>query len=74
MASNTSSDQDVLNDNVSKADIDKMIRFIHAHADYKVVKDIAHQKRLSLRQKVQVQSSSLPLRQSKVLVSCLVMH
>jgi hypothetical protein len=24
---------------VSKADIDKMIRFLHAHTDYKVVKD-----------------------------------
>ena len=39
MASNKSSDQDELNDSVSKADIDKMIRFLHAHTDYKVVKD-----------------------------------
>jgi hypothetical protein len=33
MASNKSSDQDELNDSVSKADIDKMIRFLHAHTD-----------------------------------------
>ena len=39
MASNKSADQDELNDSVSKADIDKMIRFLHAHTDYKVVKD-----------------------------------
>ena len=39
MASNKSSDQDELHDSVSKADIDKMIRFLHAHTDYKVVKD-----------------------------------
>ena len=39
MASNKSSDQDELNDSVTKADIDKMIRFSHAHTDYKVVKD-----------------------------------
>ena len=39
MASNKISDQDELNDSVSKADIDKMIRFLHAHTDYKVVKD-----------------------------------
>ena len=39
MASNKSSDQDELNDSVSKADIDKMIRFLHAHTDDKVVKD-----------------------------------
>ena len=50
MASNKSSDQDELNDSVSKADIHKMIRFLHAHTDYKVV--IAHKGRLSLRQKV----------------------
>jgi hypothetical protein len=54
--SNKSSDQDELNDSVSKTDIDKMIRFLHAHTDYKVVKnliirlskirnlDIAHQR------------------------------
>ena len=36
MASNKSSDQDELNDSVSKADIDKMIRFLHAHTDYKL--------------------------------------
>jgi hypothetical protein len=36
MASNKSSDQDELNDSVSKADIDKMIRFLHAHTDDKV--------------------------------------
>jgi hypothetical protein len=34
MASNKSSDQDELNDSVSKADIDKMIRFLHTHTDY----------------------------------------
>ena len=39
MASNKSSDQDELNDSVSKADIDQMIRFLHAHTDHKVVKD-----------------------------------
>jgi hypothetical protein len=37
MASNTSSDQDELNDSVYKVDTDKMIRFVHAHTDYKVV-------------------------------------
>lgn len=42
MASNKSSDQDELNESVSKADIDKMIRFLHAHTDYKVVKDRNH--------------------------------
>ena len=39
MPSNNSSDQDELNDSVSKADIDKMIKFLHAHTDDKVVKD-----------------------------------
>ena len=34
-----SSDQDELNDSVSKADIDKMIRLLHAHTDYKVDQD-----------------------------------
>ena len=38
MASDKSADQDELDDSVSKAGIDKMIRFLHAHTDYKVVK------------------------------------
>ena len=54
MASNKSSDQDELNDSVSKADIEKMIRFLHTDTDYKVVKDPEprHHRRLSLREKV----------------------
>ena len=39
MASNKSSDQDELNDSVSKVEICKKIRFLHAHTDNKVVKD-----------------------------------
>ena len=39
MASNKGSDhEDDLDENLSKADIDKMIRFLHAHTDYKVIK------------------------------------
>ena len=82
MASNKSSDQDELNDSVSKADIDK-IRFLHAHTDYKVVKD--PEPRHSTPKEVKFKTegftlsstklhSSLSLRQSEVLVSCLVMH
>ena len=56
MASNKSSDQDELNDSVSKADIDKMIRFYMHILIIRLSKirnlDIAHQRRLSLRQKV----------------------
>ena len=34
-----SSDQDELNDSVSKVDIDKMIRLLYAHTEHKVVQD-----------------------------------
>ena len=80
MASNKSSDQDELNDSVSKADIDKMIRFVHAHTDYKVVKD--PEPRHITPKEVKVKTEGFTLSSTKrppsppfrSLVSCLVMH
>lgn len=78
MGSNKSSDQDELNESVSKADIDKMIMFLHAHTDYKVVKDLEPRHSTPKEVKFKTEGSSStktpPLLQSEILVSCLVMH